>query len=230
MIARAISLSLGQAGDPAFRRVLARGIGLTLLGLAVMTVAVIWGLGRLLPETIDLGWFGQINWLDEVLSWGAFAVMLLLSWLLMIPTASAVTSIFLEDVAQAVEDQHYPGLPPAEAAGLLDGILDSVGFLGTMVAANLLALVLYLLFLPLAPVIFLALNGFLLGREYFTMAAARRLGLAQARALRRRHALTIWVLGVAMAVPLSVPLLSLLVPVFGAAAFTHLFHMVTARR
>ena len=45
-----------------------------------------------------------------------------------------------------------------------------------------------------------------------------------AKRLRRRHAGTIWMAGVLMAVPLSVPLLNLLIPILGAATFTHLYH------
>jgi len=52
----------------------------------------------------------------------------------------------------------------------------------------------------------------------------RRLGRKGAKALRARHPLQIWVAGTLMAAPLSVPILNLLIPVLGAATFTHLFH------
>jgi uncharacterized protein involved in cysteine biosynthesis len=42
--------------------------------------------------------------------------------------------------------------------------------------------------------------------------------------MRREHFATIWAAGILMAIPLSVPLVNLLVPVIGAATFTHLFH------
>ena len=48
----------------------------------------------------------------------------------------------------------------------------------------------------------------------------------RARQLRRRHMTTIWAAGVLMAVPLSIPLLNLLIPILGAATFTHLFHVL----
>jgi uncharacterized protein involved in cysteine biosynthesis len=41
--------------------------------------------------------------------------------------------------------------------------------------------------------------------------------------MRRRHLGRIWLAGTAMAVPLSVPLLNLVVPVIGVAVFTHQF-------
>ena len=73
------------------------------------------------------------------------------------------------------------------------------------------------------------MNGFLLGREYFQVAAMRREGRSGAAALRRRHAGTIWLAGVLMALPLSIPLLNLFVPILGAATFTHLYHRLTGR-
>jgi uncharacterized protein involved in cysteine biosynthesis len=52
----------------------------------------------------------------------------------------------------------------------------------------------------------------------------RRLGRAGARDLRRRHRATVWLAGALMAAPLSMPLVNLVIPVLGAATFTHLFH------
>jgi CysZ protein len=68
----------------------------------------------------------------------------------------------------------------------------------------------------------------LLGREYFTLVAQRRLPGPEVAALRRRNRLAIWAAGVLMAVPLTLPLANLVVPVLGAATFTHLFHRLAA--
>ena len=45
----------------------------------------------------------------------------------------------------------------------------------------------------------------------------------------RRHGPTIWIAGVLMALPLTVPILNLFVPILGAATFTHLYHRLAAR-
>jgi uncharacterized protein involved in cysteine biosynthesis len=157
-------------------------------------------------------------------------LMLVLSVFLMVPVASAFTGIFLDDVTDAVEARHYAELGPAPKVPFAAALRDSAGFLGVVVAANLAALVPYLLLAPLAPLIFVALNGNLLGREYFQLIAMRRLGRDGARAARKRNAGTIWLAGAVMALPLAVPVVNLLVPVIGAAAFTHLFHRLEARR
>lgn len=223
--------ALSQFGaDARFRRVLWRGIGLTLALLVGACALVAWGVGLFVGDAVTLPWIGTVTWVDNVAGIAAIPLMLLLSVFLMVPVASAITSLFLEDVAQAVEDRHYPAAGTAESVPLGDQVRDSLGFFATLIAANVLALVLYVFVAPLAPFIFWGLNGFLLGREYFTLAAMRRVGRAQVRVLRKRHRLTIWVAGVMMAVPLTIPVINLAVPVLGAATFTHLFHRVTRGR
>lgn len=221
---RDLSLALGQLPDPRFRRVLARGVALALLLLVAASAALLWLLTWLLPDSFALPWVGEVAWLDDLAGWAAIPALLVLSVVLMVPVASAMTSLFLEEVAAAVEDRHYPGLPPARPQPWGEALKDSAGAFGTVLAANLVALVAYLLLAPLAPVIFVALNGYLLGREYFGVAALRREGAEGAKLLRRRHAGKIWLTGCLMALPLAVPILNLLVPTIGAATFTHLYH------
>ena len=59
------------------------------------------------------------------------------------------------------------------------------------------------------------------------LAAMRRVGRAGAKELRRAHTGTIWLAGTLMAIPLSIPLVNLLIPIIGAATFTHLYHNLT---
>lgn len=229
MIFDAISKSISQLADPRFRRVLALGVGLTLGLLVAAYYLVFWIIQWLLPDAFSLPFIGEITFVDDILSWASVILMLGLSVFLMVPVASAFTGIFLDDVADAVEDVHYPTLPAAPRLGLAESLREGAGFLLVLIGANLGALLLYLLFAPLAPLLFYGLNGFLLGREYFRMIAVRRLGRSAARAAFRTHLPAIWATGALMAIPLTVPLLNLLVPVIGAATFTHLFHSLQVR-
>jgi uncharacterized protein involved in cysteine biosynthesis len=221
--------ALGQLGDRRFRSVLWRGIGLTLALLVAVYVLVLNAIRVFVPDQVTLPWIGPVGGIDAVLSWGSIPVILLASVFLMVPVASACTGFFLEDVAEAVEDRHYPALPALTPVPFLTTVMDSMVFFGVLVLANLLALTIYPFAGPLAPVLFWVVNGYLLGREYFTMVAMRRVGRAGARMLRRRHAGEIWLAGTLMAAPLSVPLVNLLIPVLGIATFTHLFHRLQAR-
>lgn len=227
IILNAFFAALGQIGDPKFRSVLLRGVGLTILILIAFCAGAIWFINLLSGTEMSLPFVGEVPWLNDVLNYSGILLVLVLPMFLMVPVASAVISVFLEEVAQAVEDKHYPHLAPAPKIPFSDAVRDGLSFLGILLVANILALVLYAIFTPFAPFIFWAMNGFLLGREYFTLAAMRRLGREGARQLRARHSATIWAAGTLMAIPLSVPLVNLVIPIIGAATFTHIFHKVS---
>lgn len=224
MIFAAFGRALAQAGDARFLRVLLLGVGLTLALLVAVTALAVWAVGWVVPDAVTLPWIGEIGWVDTLASAGSVALMLVLSVVLMVPVAAAFTGIFLDQVADAVEARHYPALAEVPPVPVLDTLRDSAAFLGVLLVVNLLALVLYLFSGPFAPLVFWAVNGFLLGREYFQLVAMRRLGRRGAIAARRRHAGTIWLAGTLMAVPLSIPVMNLVIPILGVATFTHIFH------
>ncbi len=221
--------ALRQIGDRRFRRVLALGLLLTFVLLLGVYGLFLGAIQIFTPEVIEIPFVGPVGGLDTLLSWGSLLFMIGLSIFLMMPVASAFTGLFLEDVAQAVEDRHYPNLPPVPRLPAWDALVDSVNFFGLLIGVNVLALVLYAFAGPFIPVVFWAVNGFLLGREYFTLVAMRRLGRTGARGLRRRHPLAIWSAGTLMAAMLSVPVINLVIPILGVATFTHLFHRLNTR-
>lgn len=229
MILASFLKALGQIGDPRFRRVLLLGVGLTLALLVGAYAAVLWMIQAVVGDTTTLPLIGEVTWVGDLLSGASFLLMIVLSVFLMVPVASAITSMFLDTVAEAVEDVHYPGLPPVQPVPFGEALRDTINFLGVIIGANTVALALYALFTPFALFIFWGLNGYLLGMEYFQLAAMRRVGREGARALRRRHRWTIWAAGVLMAMPLSVPLVNLFIPILGAATFTHVFHAIQRR-
>jgi len=229
MIFSDFSKSLGQIADAKFRSVLLRAVGLTFLLLVVFVAGSGWFLGWIIPDQVDLPLIGRVAWLDTLGSGLGVGAGILLSIFLMIPVASMFVGFFLDEIASAVEARHYPDLPEVRRAGVIDMLVDSLRFFGLFAVVNLIALVVYIVFAPVAPLIFWAVNGFLLGREYFQLVALRRLDLKDANALRRRHFFSIWGAGVLMAVPLSVPILSLVVPILGVATFTHQYHRLTVR-
>jgi uncharacterized protein involved in cysteine biosynthesis len=221
--------AIGQIGDPRFRRVMGLGVLLALALLAAVYAGFLVLINSFVPGTIDLIFVGPITGIDALLGWGSLFLMLGLSVFLMVPVASAFSGLFIEDIADAVEDRHYPGLPPVTPVRLGDSLVGSLNFLGLVIAANVLALVLYIFAGPFIPVVFWAVNGWLLGREYFTLVATRRLGREGAKALRAQNSGRIWLAGILMAAPLSVPLVNLVIPVLGVATFTHLFHRMASR-
>lgn len=230
MIFASFFKAVGQIGDPRFRKVLLLGVGLTLALLIATYAGVLWLIQAAVGDSTTLPLLGEVTWLGDLLSGASFLLMIVLSVFLMVPVASAITSMFLDEVAQAVEDRHYPHLPPASIVPIGEALRDTINFLGVIIGANIVALILYAIFTPFALFIFWALNGYLLGMEYFQLVAMRRVGREGAKTLRRKHRMTIWAAGVLMAMPLSVPLVNLLIPILGAATFTHIFHATQVRR
>ena len=227
MIFSDFTRALGQLGDPRFLRVVALGLGLSLALLIGVYAGLLLLIDTFAPASVEIPFVGPVGGLETLLSVGSFFLMIGLSIFLMIPVAALFSGLFLEDVVRAVEDRHYPALPDVARLELSDSLIDALNFFGLLVAANALALILYFFAGPFIPLVFWAVNGLLLGREYFTLVAMRRLGRQGAKALRSRHAGQIWLAGALMAAPLSIPVLNLVIPVLGVATFTHMVHRLT---
>ena len=227
MIFSSFLKAIAQLPDGRFRSVLWRGIGLTIALLVGIYAVLLWLIEWLTEDPITLPGVGEVTWLGDLLGWGSLGLVLVMSIFLMVPVASAITSLFLDEVAQAVEDKHFPSLPAVPHVSFWDGLRDTVNFLGVLIAANIFAFILYAIFPFAAIFIFYALNGYLLGREYFQLAAMRRVGRQAAKDLRKQHSATIWLAGCLMAVPLTFPLINLIIPILGAATFTHLYHALS---
>lgn len=211
----AFSRAVAQLGDPPVRRVVWLGIAVALAALVVLWSAVGW----LLTATS----FFQALWLETVVDvLGGLVATLVVTWLMFPAVVSATVGVLLERVADAVERRHYPHLPPARSPPVAEVVLTALRFLAVMVVLNLFVL-LFLLFPPVFPFVFYAVNGYLLSREYFELVAARRIAPAEARALRRSRRGRLFVAGVIIALMLTVPVVNLIAPIIGTAAMVHLF-------
>ncbi|WP_246209693.1 EI24 domain-containing protein [Pikeienuella piscinae] len=225
-----VSRALAQMFDGRFFRVLVKSVGLTVLLLAGLIALVIWGIGAIPPVNFTIPFTDyEVGFLDDVAGFASVGLVLILSAFLMFPVAAVFVGLFLDEIADAVEEKYYPGLPPPRKQGIGEIISQGVKFAIVLVFANLAALIIYLLSTVLAPVIFWMVNGFLLGREYFEIVAMRRMDGTAAKALRRRYFLEIWIAGTLLAAPLSVPILNIITPLIGVAAFVHLYHRKTGR-
>ena len=220
--------SVAQFDDPKFRRVLWRGMGLTIVLLIAACLLVNFGINQLLSSAWAANLIGNQSWLGALINVGGVLFTIALSIWLMVPVTSAIIALFLDEVAQAVEARHYPHLPKQTATKLQDQILVGIRFLGILLLANIGALILSMIVPLLAPFVFWATNGYLMGREYFQMAAMRRMPRAQAQELFQRDQGSIWTAGILMAIPMSIPLVGLFIPILGAATFTHQFERLRA--
>jgi CysZ protein len=230
MILDAARLAFGRLFTAEFRAVFLKALGLTLAALVVLWLLLHWvfdayalpWIGVLLPGMPSLA-----GWLSLAAAILAGLAMALGLALLIAPVTAIVAGLFLDDVAEFIEKADYPADPPGRAMPLLRSIVLSLKFFFVVIAGNIVALLL-LLVPGVNFAAFFLVNGYLLGREFFEFAAMRFRDEADARALRRRHAPTVFLAGLVIAGFLAVPLLNLLTPLFAAALMVHLHKMVTA--
>ncbi|HET6467185.1 MAG TPA: EI24 domain-containing protein [Geminicoccaceae bacterium] len=207
--------ALGQLGDPPVRRCLLISFLTALVTMALLVAGIQLAIG--LAGSTGWPW---LDWLIRLLGVGG---ALFGAWLLFPAVISLSLGLLLERVVDAVEARWYPGLPPPHEASVVQGLLAGARLALVALLLNILALPLYLV--PgLNLVLFLALNGYLLGREYVELVAQRRMGPAGAAAFRRANRARVWLTGAVIAGLLTVPLVNLVAPVIGIALATHRFH------
>ena len=196
------------------------------LAIAIATFALLsLGAAICLDSAHFFGW-APLNWLIDLL--GALAV-LALSWLLFPAVVTLVVGFFLDGVAAAVEARDYPGQPPARRASVREIFATTLRLMSLTILLNLLALPLYILVPGINLFLFLGLNGYLFGREYFEVVALRRLDTMAARALRRRFGGYVFLGGVVIAGLFALPLVNLVAPVIATAFMVHVFQGLSAR-
>ncbi len=200
---------------PPMRRVVALSLGLAILTFTALWVVV----AGVLYNAVFFEW-RLLNWLIDLM--GGLAV-LVLSWLLFPAVVTAIMSFFLERIAATIETLDYPGRGPPRRQRIGETIAATLRLMGLTLLLNLLALPVYLLVPGINLVLFLSLNGYLLGREYFEMVALRRLDAAATRAVRNRFGLRVFLGGVMIAALFSLPVVNLVAPLIATVFMVHVF-------
>jgi CysZ protein len=220
--------ALSQMLSPPFRAVLLKSIGLALLLIVLIAV----GLHRLLAlfagagEAYGEGMFGPdahmpLMILAKLLSVAAALGIIAGSVFLMPAVTALVASFFADDIAVEVERSHYPSEPLGTPLPLARALIEGGKTALLAVLVYLVALP-FLLFAGFGVVIFFLATAFLLGREYFELAAMRFQPPAEARRLRKLHRSTVFLGGMVIAAFVSIPLVNLATPLFGMAFMVHM--------
>jgi CysZ protein len=221
----ALFRALRDLFSPPLRRVAALS-----LAIAVASFIVLWiGVALALQHLPTIGW-RPLDWLIDLM--GVVGV-LLLSWLLFPALVTMVMGFFLERVVAAVESRNYPGRGPPRRQSAREAVLVGFRLMLLSIAINLLALPIYLLIPGLNVFVFLGLNGYLFGREYFESIALRRLEIDTAKMLRQRFGGRIFFSGVMVAGMFALPFVNLVAPIISTAFMVHVFeglpHLPPAR-
>ena len=216
--------TLDQFFEPAFWRVLLKTALISLIVLGLSIWLGIWLTG-FIP---DANW-DWVNWIIDNLAIVAVIIALVIIYPAL---ANMVAGLFLDDVAEAVEQRHYAGDTPGTPVGVKDGLISATKLAGWMLLVNFIALPFYIIFL-FFPIFSLALyyliNGWLLNKEYFELICQRHVDPSRHTALRRKHGGKLFLWGCAIAFVFSVPILNLAAPLLGTGMMVHVFKDLNAR-
>jgi CysZ protein len=225
--------ALAQMFTPALRRVLVKATGLALILIVIIGLL----LQRLLSALAQHGatWAEQTSGFAPHAAWSALAWVLsimaslgiITGALFLMPTITAfVGSFFVDETADAVEREYYPTEPIGRALPFVRALIEGIKI-------ALLSLIVYFCALPfiffagLGVIVLFLANSYLLGREYFELAAMRFRPPFEAKAMRKANAAYVFLAGMVIAVFVSVPVVNLATPIFAMAFMVHVHKRMT---
>jgi CysZ protein len=228
--------ALAQMFAPSLRAVLLKAVGLALLLIVIIGVV----LNRIFSGLAERG----ADWAEQTSGFAPHAAWASLAWVLSImaglgivtgalflmPTITAfVGSFFVDEVADAVEREYYPTDPAGRALPFFGALIEGLAVAGLALLVYLCALP-FIFFAGLGVIVLFVANSYLLGREYFELAAMRFRPRAEAKAMRRQNTAYIFLAGMVIALFVSIPVVNLATPIFAMAYMVHIHKRMTARK
>lgn len=232
----AAAKAFAQMFAPPLRGVLLKAVGLAILFIVIIGIV----LQRVLAGLADSG----ANWAEQSAGFAPHSVWATLAWILSImaslgivtgavflmpPVSALVGSFFVDEVADAVEREHYPADPAGTALPLMTGIVEGIKIALLSLLVYVVALP-FVLFAGFGFLILFAANAYLLSREYFDLAAMRFRPPMEAVALRKANSGYVFMAGMVIALFVSIPILNFATPVFAMAFMVHIQKKIAGRR
>lgn len=213
----AVLFALRDIPTPPFRTVLLKSVGLTLALLAVVWIGVFAAADHF-TAALSADWRTAADWLTGI-------VLFVGLGFLVAPVTALFAGLYADEVAEVVERTRYPMDRPGVSQPLMTGLVAALRFTGFVVLVNIVMLP--LLFLPGINVpIFLTVNAYLLGREYFEQVAMRFYSPLAAKELRSAHSGKVMLGGLTIAVLLAIPIVNILTPLYATALMVHVVKLV----
>lgn len=211
----AISTSISDLLTKPFRIVLLKSIGLTIL----LFILALFGIPTLAANT----GYNPFEGSGLIFGWLAGITTFLAMGYLIVPITAIFAGLFLDDIADVVEEKHYPHRQKGIPLPMSQALWIATKFMLIVVVSNIILLP-FVLFAGIGFILIYALNGYLLGREYFELAALRHNTVADVKFLRSQNQGMVYGAGLLIAVCATIPFLNLLVPILGTSLLVHIYH------
>lgn len=195
-------------------------IALALLTIAAGVIAITWLTDHYVQ--IEKGWVDTlINWVVAVLSGVG-------GWFLIPVFTVIIAGFFQESIIAKVEKAYYPTSKQNTGLNFWIELWESLKFTIYALVLNILILPLFLLGIGFA--ISIALNSYLLGREFFEGVAAYHHGRKQAVLIFKENKKIVLLNGLVITVLSLIPVVNLVVPIIATALMVHVFHLPNVKK
>jgi CysZ protein len=228
--------ALAQMFTPALRHVLVKAVGLALILIVIIGILLQRMLSVLAAHGAD--WAEQSSGFAPHAAWSALAWLLsimaglgiITGALFLMPTIAAfVGTFFVDETAEAVEREYYPAEPLGRALPFFRAMIEGIKIALLTLAVYFFALP-FIFFAGVGIIILFLANAYLLGREYFELAAMRFRPPFEAKAMRKANAVYVFLAGMVIAVFVSIPVVNLATPIFAMAFMVHVHKRMTGKR
>ncbi len=205
----ALHNAFSQIFEPNTSHVVRQTIFVSLSALIVVTGIALFPLFTTLPFVAD-----RFNWIFGLAAMMSFPALV-----------TAIMAKKLDFVSQSVEEQFYKKdkslYSEYRSASLFK-------FMLTTLLINMFIPIIFNVFtLDFLDILFLIIaNSFLIGREYFRMAALRHLSKKETEDMMTSNRLRIFLFGFVIIFIFGIPILCVVAPVVGMSLMTHLFHFI----
>jgi len=216
----ALSKGISQLREPSTANLVLMCLGIVILLFVILFVF------------IDIGLrytsIFQVGWLENISDMLGRLTALILSWLLFPAAISAVIGLFVDRIARAVEDRHYPSLAPVVSPQFFDALIVAMKFFVVLISLNIF-LLFFIFTGPIYIFLYYLVNGYIISREFFELIALRRLDTGTSIAIRKKFQFSLIIVGVFFTFLMTIPVVNLLVPIVATTTMVHLFEIWRAK-
>lgn len=195
------------------------GLMLACAGLALAVVVLLVTLvTSVTAHLVDL----ETGWLDSLVNWVVGGLTGVAGWFMLPALVVLIAGMFQERTIDRVERAYYPDEARSRPPRFWPDLRHDIRFTLRALFLNVLVLPLYLL--GIGFFVSIALNSYLLGREFFESAAGYHLGKPDAMALGAKYRPTVYAGGLVITLMTLVPLVNLFVPILATVWMVHVYH------
>ncbi len=192
-------------------------IACAVLAVAVVVVLVA-GVTFLTAHLVRL----ETGWLDTLVNWVVGGITGVAGWFMLPAFVVLIAGMFQEKTIDRVERAFYPDKVRSREPQLWPDVRHDIRFTLWALFLNMLILPFYLL--GIGFVVSIALNSYLLGREFFESAAGYHMGKPEAERLGRENRAAVYGGGLVITLMTLVPVVNLFVPIVAIVWMVHVYH------